>query len=89
MCAFRCCGNIRSADSEDSRVRKAVHRVDSLRAEVVRRGSQLRRSFSRSPKFPHISSGAGGNSSSGGAELDQKQTRVLLGYYADADTTMV
>ncbi|KHN73299.1 hypothetical protein Tcan_06958 [Toxocara canis] len=49
VCAFRCCGNLRNEESEN--VRKAVRRVDSLRAQVIRRGSQLRRSISRSPKF--------------------------------------
>uniref|UniRef100_A0A0M3IUK9 Uncharacterized protein n=1 Tax=Ascaris lumbricoides TaxID=6252 RepID=A0A0M3IUK9_ASCLU len=49
VCAFRCCGNLRNEENEN--VRKAVQRVDSLRAEVIRRGSQLRRSLSRSPKF--------------------------------------
>lgn len=46
VCAFRCCGNIRSQER-----RKSVERaVDNLRASVVRRGSQFRRSISRSPK---------------------------------------
>uniref|UniRef100_A0A914UJV9 Uncharacterized protein n=1 Tax=Plectus sambesii TaxID=2011161 RepID=A0A914UJV9_9BILA len=82
VCAFRCCGNLRPPPDARSRVSKAVHRVDSLRAEVVRRGSQLRRSFSRSPKFAH-------HPAPTTAAMDENQTRVLLGYYRDADTTMV
>lgn len=49
VCAFRCCGNMRADQPE--RLRKPLQRVDSLRAQVIRRGSQLRRSFSRSPRF--------------------------------------
>ncbi|VDK42379.1 unnamed protein product [Anisakis simplex] len=49
VCAIRCCGNLRNGEHEN--VRKAVQRVGSIRAEVIRRGSQFRRSFSRSPKF--------------------------------------
>ncbi|CAD6188481.1 unnamed protein product [Caenorhabditis auriculariae] len=45
VCAFRCCGNVR----QDRR--KSVERaVDTLRASVIRRSGQLRRSISRSPK---------------------------------------
>ncbi|RCN29058.1 hypothetical protein ANCCAN_25187 [Ancylostoma caninum] len=42
VCAFRCCGNLRSEDRPRP-VRRAVERVDSLRETVLRRGSQLRR----------------------------------------------
>lgn len=71
MCAFRCFGNLKS--DENDKVRKAVKRVDSLRAEVMRRGSQLRRSFSRSPKFPLVKEG----------EEMRNQ------FFSDADTTVV
>ncbi|VDD96162.1 unnamed protein product [Enterobius vermicularis] len=71
VCAFRCFGNLKS--DENDKVRKAVKRVDSLRAEVMRRGSQLRRSFSRSPKFPLVKEG----------EEMRNQ------FFSDADTTVV
>uniref|UniRef100_A0A0N5AHR3 RNase H domain-containing protein n=1 Tax=Syphacia muris TaxID=451379 RepID=A0A0N5AHR3_9BILA len=71
VCAFRCFGNLKS--DETDRVRKAVKRVDSLRAEVMRRGSQLRRSFSRSPKFPLVKEG----------DVMQNQ------FFPDPDTTVV
>ncbi|CAJ0578500.1 unnamed protein product, partial [Mesorhabditis spiculigera] len=51
VCAFRCCGNLKG-DERPRGVLAAAHRVDSIRALVLRRGSQLRRSFSKSPKFP-------------------------------------
>ncbi|CAJ0941002.1 unnamed protein product, partial [Mesorhabditis belari] len=51
VCAFRCCGNLKG-DERPRGVLAAAHRVDSVRALVMRRGSQLRRSFSKSPKFP-------------------------------------
>ncbi|CAI4232327.1 unnamed protein product [Auanema sp. JU1783] len=50
VCAFRCCGNLRGDDWPRG-VQRAVERVDSLRASVIRRGSSLQRSISRSPKF--------------------------------------
>ncbi|CAB3402407.1 unnamed protein product [Caenorhabditis bovis] len=47
VCAFRCCGNVRQRER-----RKSVERaVDNLRNSVIRRGDQLRRSISRSPKM--------------------------------------
>ncbi|CAI5446001.1 unnamed protein product [Caenorhabditis angaria] len=47
VCAFRCCGNVRTRER-----RKSVERaVDNLRNSVIRRGSQFRRSISRSPKM--------------------------------------
>ncbi|EJW79674.1 hypothetical protein WUBG_09417, partial [Wuchereria bancrofti] len=49
VCAFRCCGNMRSDQSD--RFGKSLQRIDSLRAQIIRHGTQLRRSFSRSPKF--------------------------------------
>ncbi|VDM99931.1 unnamed protein product, partial [Thelazia callipaeda] len=49
VCAFRCCGNIRENPLE--RFGKTFQGVDGFRAEVIRRGSQLRHSFSRSSKF--------------------------------------
>ncbi|VDN52403.1 unnamed protein product [Dracunculus medinensis] len=49
VCAFRCCGNLKPKQNQG--VQKAARRVDSLRAQVIRRGSQLRRSLSRSSKF--------------------------------------
>ncbi|EFO23247.1 hypothetical protein LOAG_05236 [Loa loa] len=49
VCAFRCCGNMRSDQSD--RLGKSLQRIDSLRNQIIRHGTQLRRSFSRSPKF--------------------------------------
>uniref|UniRef100_A0A914C1B7 Uncharacterized protein n=1 Tax=Acrobeloides nanus TaxID=290746 RepID=A0A914C1B7_9BILA len=47
VCAFRCCGNLAEDNSS-----KSTSRVESFRTEVFRRGSAIRRSISRSPKFP-------------------------------------
>uniref|UniRef100_A0A915Q2Q6 Uncharacterized protein n=1 Tax=Setaria digitata TaxID=48799 RepID=A0A915Q2Q6_9BILA len=49
VCAFRCCGNMRAEQSEH--LGKSLQRIDSLRAQIIRHGTQIRRSFSRSPKF--------------------------------------
>ncbi|CAI2348186.1 unnamed protein product [Caenorhabditis sp. 36 PRJEB53466] len=47
VCAFRCCGNVKTRER-----RKSVERaMDNLRNSVIRRGSQFRRSISRSPKI--------------------------------------
>ncbi|VDK89255.1 unnamed protein product [Litomosoides sigmodontis] len=51
VCAFRCCGNLRSDHHQSDRLGKSLQRIDGLRAQIVRHGAQLRRSFSRSPKF--------------------------------------
>ncbi|GMS90764.1 hypothetical protein PENTCL1PPCAC_12939, partial [Pristionchus entomophagus] len=50
VCAFRCCGNLKSEDGSVAG-NSYLGRVDSLRNSIVRRGSSLRRSISRSPKF--------------------------------------
>ncbi|UMM22324.1 hypothetical protein L5515_003595 [Caenorhabditis briggsae] len=47
VCAFRCCGNVKTRER-----RKSVERaMDNLRNSVIRRGSQFRRSISRSPRI--------------------------------------
>ncbi|KAK0416259.1 hypothetical protein QR680_012383 [Steinernema hermaphroditum] len=74
VCAFRCCGNLRNDSQENDEMYKSVQRMDSIRAQVVRRGSQLRRSLSRSPKFPM---------------RDPRRPLGGLGFTLDADTTMV
>ncbi|CAG9529475.1 unnamed protein product [Cercopithifilaria johnstoni] len=49
VCAFRWCGNMRSDQSD--RLGKSLRRINGLRTQIIRHGTQLRRSFSRSPKF--------------------------------------
>ncbi|MFH4982544.1 hypothetical protein AB6A40_009253 [Gnathostoma spinigerum] len=52
VCAFRCCGNLKPANGGEHDRKCRRGKGNLLRMQVVRRGSQLRRSFSRSPKFP-------------------------------------
>ncbi|TKR77064.1 hypothetical protein L596_018107 [Steinernema carpocapsae] len=73
VCAFRCCGNLRNDTNANDDMTKSVQRMDSIRAQVIRRGSQLRRSLSRSPKFP----------------IRDSRRPLGIGYTLDADTTMV
>jgi len=58
VCAFRCCGNLNPLP--DTPLGQAIQRVDNIKAEVIRRGSMIRRSFSKSPKFPRRPPGVGG-----------------------------
>lgn len=58
VCAFRCCGNLNPLP--DTPLGQAIQRVDNIKAEVIRRGSIIRRSFSKSPKFPRRPPGVGG-----------------------------
>lgn len=51
VCAFRCCGNLRP--DGDTTLGQTFESVDTLKSEVIKRGSLLRRSLSRSPKLSH------------------------------------